>query len=591
MAPINEKNSLKIAVSDEKVLATYFALNPTLEIQFCENSGKAHGTVTVSLNSFAVTDQQPKSVSGEFKFLPTDDTIVINEPVTVIDMSVKVQRLLSEELPQTPRISANNRKGISVGQQEIHHICLSLDIRKLNVSLTSCLPLRDVFVQYSYANLGYTKKIKTEAIEIIRDVSEFKVFKDGYFAFNFASTLDRLSNTMSEPLIFELVQKTKDKNMLIAIGHLKLDEVLQASKPDQNENVKCVKVQLLDTSDSELGQLDVIACLNDVGPANGDMHFSSLSQPTFLNSTDQSTSDPAMKELENLLIEAAVEVEIWKQKKMNNFLDDLRRKEEHYLKSLAEDNDKVLENRKKVLDEREANLSNMLKKLEVKEDVLAHKEKVLDEKEKILMLRLETLDREITIAIEDVKKSMDAKLKVEQEKNVALEDNLKKISDRNPLSTVRETSRSMRSPSNSESANIRARSCLGRANSVPNSVRSASKQRNGTLPASETPPPRRSESIARTQNNSVPAARLRTQPSKPAVITKVINTNGTSNGIWSTARSTVTRNTLMDRKNILLTKLQQEKSELLATKVVPPDDIMIKTIDAELRKHGVYKRK
>lgn len=421
------------------------------------------------------------------------------------------------ESPGKHNSSHNSYKNISE-DQGVRHFCFSIDIRSISrddheadkkrnspCGSSSVLVTHPCFIQYSYAFFGLTEKTSTSLVSL-RESNTSQTFKDGFFAFNFATSYQQMSQTFSSAsLILELIEKT-NVNMLRGIALVNLAELLSCNPDEEMKRLMVVKPYVMNSDEETIAQLNVILCLQDLGPT-------SLGKTTLiqLNESDLSDVDTirsnsnkkmtAYSQVEKLFVEAAVEVELWKKQEMKRLKEEVRRKESQVAESLL--NNKLSE-LKKIEDE----LQETLNRVREKESLLNVKEKKLDLTDQSMKQKYGQMEKEISQSISELTSEYEEKLSKEKDRSRLLEEKLslerervRFLDDQNRLLTLKVTGGSndlsvrkssfvqpsspvskRRTPPAAPSSSTVLSSVskspgptLTRTNSVPNSVRSASR--------------------------------------------------------------------------------------------------------------------
>lgn len=335
------------------------------------------------------------------------------------------------------------------------------------------------YIRYSYPFFGYIEKVTTSLHELTN--SREVIFKDGFFAFNFTSCERQMTEVFSKTLmLLEFIEKGKST---ILKGHAKIDlmKLLQAeTTTGAQKKVLSLKVPIHNPENEKLAELEVIIALQDFGSSNSLECSQTTANGTSGKQRDTGRrNDETFRQVESLLVDATVEIELWKEKKILQFQEELKAKESEYLGMLAAKNNTEHQNfaeKSETLRGSEERLRVLLKNVEQKEQDLAAKENNLAKKESEFNLRFSRLESEIAEAIADVKDMYDERFALEQRKVKALEEDKERL--QNLLSEQNSTKAKnvpvtvpLKSP-----VNNRLRGALGRTNSVPNSVRVASKQ-------------------------------------------------------------------------------------------------------------------
>ena len=319
--------------------------------------------------------------------------------------------------------------------------------------------------------------MKTEVVNINAPATEV-TFSEGYFSFNFASTSAALRGAfLKASLVMELMEKTSaGKNIVKGICRIDLTQVFDSKSDLEKKRILVSKTDFRDANDQELGTLKVILCLKEMDTL---LDSSAIIPPSLDLSSldlhhDSTNANTTQSEvLQKLLVEAAVEVEIWKQqqkKKIRQRLTDISKHQGS--------NNQVDKNNS--LKEMERELKESLDRIRRQESDLKKREKELQEMDSVYKNRFDKLNEEISVAIQELKDAYEDKLEKERKSNEELEaenrqliheisslklGNVKGITSNN-INSQGKTSLYGRPSSRTQS--------LVRTNSVPSSVRSSS---------------------------------------------------------------------------------------------------------------------
>ena len=502
-----ERITFKLASNSIKSLKSYFDLNPMLEITLCSKKDQSCiplAFASLFLRPLCSNTQKSEPIIGEFNLQPLDETLTIQCNASI---GVCVELESVGDLSQSNRLNTSFIQGSPTGckgqsvrsfndaldTDDIHHYCFSIDLRSIT-------PLDDHFftrdssylLQFSYAIFGQSDTIQTSKVQLAGKKSAV-TFKDGYFAFNFASSWNQLVTSLSNvPIIFELVEVTSPastKLIVRGLCKLYLTDIIESPADLENKKLIVKKPCILDPRDSQLAGINCILCLQDLGVVT--LEATSL-PPLDLSVLHQhltsspSASLPTSKEgniLQKLFIDAAIEIELWKQLEMVKFTQKLAAKNTStstatagysssgksatmngHTNGVKGDDNEHTNNRIN-----NNNVTDDLTKLSHLKEILKQRESQLDAKEVELVKadqlykeRYNKLQDEILTAIEEIKGVYEEKLSKERSVISKLEEQNRKLSDEIVAlkSQVKSSTLS---------------SSLVRINSVPNSVRSASK--------------------------------------------------------------------------------------------------------------------
>lgn len=403
-------------------------------------------------------------------------------------------------------INRNNFKHAnenSSPKQPPHQYCLTIDIRNIRSINPSFNWSKSSFlIQYSYAFFGPTTKIKTSEVNVTND--EIVNFENGFFTFNFVTSESQLRDTFENiALILELIEASvvPNKAIIRGISHVNLLDLIESEEKDHRK-LLVTKPVITDYNDGKIAQLTVIFSLQDAGMYQNGNHFESQlsdpnsesdSLPCGVNSTtifeaatgktNQNLINSSLfNQIDHLFIEAALEIEAWKQAQVKLFKESIKKKEkkltEHKIQELA-----ILEMR----------LKQSLEKVALKEQLLdetrarVESEAAKRTSDEILKLRQEL--EQLKVVVEGKCRDIE---KLESQ-NQQLRDKLPSVQSSSGLSSragsiSRATGSKFRpslltdadtgtSKKKSDSKDFVLRSSAGftRNNSLPSSVRTASK--------------------------------------------------------------------------------------------------------------------
>ena len=543
-----EKISVKIETTDLQILKVYFSLNSRLEIQFCQRSPSEEvlATTAVMINSL-IGRKSISPVAGEFTLTHVSNAnapriVLPPESQSRIGVYIELEKVIgqffskADRTAQKPPIHPNNnnsvlhetsshnssRNGMMNGQPEhftsysngqnssriltedqmeqddtMRHFCFSIDIRSIGIGEKTVGTSHPCFLQYSYAVFGTSQKISTSLVSL-RESNFNQTFKDGFFAFNFASSFKQVHESFSSvSLILELIEKT-NVNMLRGIAVVNLREVLSCQPDEEMKRLMVAKPYVMNADEEKIAQLNIILCLQDLGPT-------SLGKSTILHLNDSDASEnetirisnhdqtSSNSQIEKMFVEAAVQVELWKKQEMKKFQEELKRRDSETTESLFSNK---LAEIKKIEDE----LQETLDRVKEKETLLSVKEKKLNLMDQSMQQKYEQMEKEISQSIKELTSAYEDKLVKEKDRNRILEEKLSlemdrskflddqntllmrklRIGDHSPkksLTAVPSSPVAKRKspPSNPSSPAKPAVSSLTRTNSVPSSVRNVSK--------------------------------------------------------------------------------------------------------------------
>ena len=455
-----EKVTFRLCVPSPDILKSYFALNPSLELilKRCSSVNSKHdeiiGTTTVYLENM-VKSEDNTSIAGEFYLHPLDESLSLHDS----DVQPRVGLLIELE-KMTPSSSQENSFD---SETDLSHFTMSVDIRSLSLSKTT----GNFFVQYSYPIFGTAKTIRSDVVNCSVHLKEV-TFNDGLTSFNFASSLGGLKDSFGKaPLLVELVEKSSPgKNVVRGVAKINLIDVIEMESDLERKRISVSKVRFLDPNDEEIGVLKVIFCLKEEDTPlktpviNGGSKLMKNGKKTDL-------TDPQNQVFQQLLVEAAVEIELWKQQQKKKIKQKLNSQVTH-----KQDNRKIASD----LKEMEKELKETLERVRRQESQLNKRERDLQQMDQEYKDRLDKLDQEVTTAIQDLKDTYEDRLEKERKATEQLEAENRQLTHEINSLKLAANSNSGSHPKSSLYANrttTRTQS-LVRTNSVPSSARSSS---------------------------------------------------------------------------------------------------------------------
>lgn len=474
-----ERISFKIASTGLEDLKTYFDLNPMMEIQLCNSNNQS--SIPLAFTSLFLkslfTDVKFTPIIGEFLLQPLDESID-DYPQVSVGVCIELEQIYNDQSPGngvngsssfTKSHSVKSFNGTS-DPDDIHHYCFSIDLRSISPTNDDLLSKEEYFIQFSYAIFGQVEKIKTSPIQLTSIDKKGVTFKDGYFAFNFASSWNQLATSLSNvPLIFELVQVQSSKLVIRGLCKLPLKDIIESQADLENKKLIVKKPSIVDPREEELAVLNCILCLQDLGVV--DVESTSLATLD-LSVLHEHLTSPLSKShskeaciLEKLFIDAAVEIELWKQIQIQKFTQKLSSKNtssQNNFKSLNNGNGGTNGSSNFLNELDDSHPKQIIEILKMREAEIEAKEIELKKANETCKQRYDQLQDEISTAIDEIKAVYEEKLSKERITIQKLEEQNRKLSDE-----IVALKSQVKSPSRTSS--------LVRINSVPSSVRSASK--------------------------------------------------------------------------------------------------------------------
>lgn len=381
------KNSLALNQSDTSaVIGVYVALE---KIQDRDSRDLARESIITisdsSLSSSPLTSPERTSVSQ--RKLTNQESLGNNIPKGIISNEKSNRLSTNKKLTTNGNASTNDN---------LHHYCLSIDIRNIrSISPSFNWSKSSFLVQYSYAFFGPTTKIKTSQVSVTSD--ETINFENGFFTFNFVTSEAQLRDTFENiALILELIEVSTFSNKAIirGISHINLLDLWESEESDRRK-LLVTKPIITDYSDEKVAQLTVIFSLQNVRIyQNGheriagsgrqmdyDLYSGSDSNSPGINANstsiietmegktnlNQIMNNSIFNQIDHLFIEAALEIEAWKQSQIKLFRERIEKKEK-----------KITERKIHELALLELQLKESLEKVSLQEKLLNERRKQLD---------------------------------------------------------------------------------------------------------------------------------------------------------------------------------------------------------------------
>ncbi len=243
----------------------------------------------------------------------------------------------------------------------------------------------------------------------------------GFCAFNFATTKEKLEKTFREiPLILEVIEKTKI-NTLIGTANVELFKVLEVKANKLNaKQVMDLTVPVINEENKQLARIQVIMFLQNYGttqiPNISIKPEVSVLKPNAIN---DSVSSQSIQNFDDLILETALEIELWKEKQLILFREQLKQNETNYFKQFeAKQMEREEEVKKKIneLTELENKLLKSLEDLNKREETIQLKESEIEQKQKEINTRYQKLNEEISEVISDIKEHYEEKMTTDKDK-------------------------------------------------------------------------------------------------------------------------------------------------------------------------------
>ena len=306
----------------------------------------------------------------------------------------------------------------------VNHFCLILDIRSITIETEIILPLNSCLVRYSYPFFGCNEKLQSSSIKA-SELGEY-VFEEGCFEFNFATNLLQLNETFeSNPLILDIIEKSS-KNILLGISTVNLTDIFNVIPLQDEIKIKIKSIPVLNAHCEKIAELMLIFSFKNLGLTNLEENLIQL-HPI-------SNPNKSINGIDDLLMDAAYEIEVWKESQLKNFQSDLKQREiecvhviEDRLKQKEIEHENNLKIKLKHVYDLEEKLTQSLKNIDLKKSLLEEKRISLERKEKEITSRFQHLDQEITKAIDEIKLSYESEA---NEKLQFLEEDKKKLKEK-----------------------------------------------------------------------------------------------------------------------------------------------------------------
>lgn len=286
------------------------------------------------------------------------------------------------------------------------------------------LPLYSCFVQYSYPFFGCKEKFKSSKIRASK-LSEY-VFEKGCFEFNFATSLHQLDETFgSTPLILDIIEESS-KNTLLGMATVHLKDIFNDIPIKEDIEIKIKSIPVINANYQVVAEVMLIFALQNFG---SNFLEKDLSQMQLISNSNRSWNG-----IDDLLMDAAYEIEVWKENQLKTFKSDLKQKEiecvhliEDRLKQKELEHENNLKSKLKHVYDLEEKLTQSIKSIDLKQSMLEEKRMSLEKKEKEITSRFQKLDQEITKAICEIKLNYESEA---NEKLHCLEEDKKKLKEK-----------------------------------------------------------------------------------------------------------------------------------------------------------------
>lgn len=377
---------VQLAVQSISAIRAYFSLYPSIEVTLCQDD-RVLASAEVPVSQI-LRKNSSHGMEGEFRMKRTDEAET-TEPHPVLGIQVRIEPIVQ-----------NGEQAIAMEctESSLKRFMFSMDIRSVRPITLSCGTFR---VRYLYATFGSLDKVTTSAVEIT-GLADDVPFEDGYRAFHFLSSSQKLMQTFAEvPLIVELVEETKGSH-LTAICELHLHKLEACEEDGERKRLLVMKPYFLSPQGDRVAQLTVILCLRDMGTIGA----SSIQQA---NGNLSMARDADL--FEQLYVTAAVEIEVWKQQQKQMFQKKL-------LQSVKSQNK---------TNSLETELRESLNRVKKREAELMEKREQMDRLEEEYVQRTQKLGDEIACAVLQVTSMYEARIDKERQTIRSLEEQNKHL--------------------------------------------------------------------------------------------------------------------------------------------------------------------
>lgn len=472
-----EKISFKLAVPSIEVIESYLSMNPSMEIQFNRVHRRTKKTETLAYSNIPlrklVLNGIINPLTTESNLCSCDESVLLHDPQPRVGVCIDLVPLSPSHESSSNNSLASLTPANRVMDNAYRHYNMCIDIR----TLESFILCGSFFIQYIYPVFGSIQVTQTNSVSLPTPKGQHVMFKEGVMSFNFPSSMSKMVRVFAKlPLLMELVEETPTgKHIIRGITRINLSDVINQTPDLEKKRILVMNSTFEDASNVEIARLNVIFCLQERDSLNiSDSFIPSTYGGKDKNNKQPSPTENASDVLQQLLVEAAVEVEVWKQqqkKKMKEQLNLLQNDSSKWPRRLGcvKDDERNINNNNnnhfdlKVL---EQELLESLAQVREQEDRLNEKKKDLDRLEVQYKERFEKLNDEIAAAIEEVRNVYEGKLSREKRTVMMLEEENKKLRDQiSPPQINRNGSTRL---------SFRSQS-LVRTGSVPSSARSVSR--------------------------------------------------------------------------------------------------------------------
>ncbi|XP_013385110.1 centrosomal protein of 120 kDa isoform X2 [Lingula anatina] len=264
--------------------------------------------------------------------------------------------------PAQPTVSSSTStttQGYVAIPPQSRHFSVTVDLRSLRDLATDSYI--NAYVRYTYAFFGSAApKVSHPAVEVQR--GREVLLPQGVCTFDFAATLHQLQETfMTVPLVVEVWDRDKNKAQdtlfgvtRISMAHLLAAEQSRVVKSDNSVGWRQVydtycSLMSVDGAGKRVGELHAVLSLEDLGLISTQhVYVNNEQHKPQVYATDESSTTlapppappavpPQPEPRETIEYKAALELEMWKDTQEQVFETQLKEKELHHLRALAEE--------------------------------------------------------------------------------------------------------------------------------------------------------------------------------------------------------------------------------------------------------------
>lgn len=340
-------------------------------------------------------------------------------------------------------ISSNHESSSSSSSlNNINHYYIAIDLRTIRLeTLEDCQILfQPFYLQFSYAFFGITEPIKTyPAINFQMDSAQNAItIPHGFCGFNFSTTYEKLRYTFTNiPFMIQLILAKDDTLLgtaeldLSSLIHKQVEKLTGKNKnqilaEDLEDNFINTYVHVQDELNDRVCEIQVVMFLQEIQNTVPYCHdMAGLNRKLSATIEDGFSKNELIESLNDMIIETAHDIELWKEEQMKLFKDRLKQKENALGQTIIQSTEK----RNKLI-QMEERLRFDMEKLNEKERLLAEKTNEIDNRQKELDQRFDRLGHEIDDAIQDVRSQFEEKASVQRNLIKTLEQDKQKFQER-----------------------------------------------------------------------------------------------------------------------------------------------------------------